>query len=519
MKDLKATVPYGVVFLTSMGVMILELVASRLVSKYLGNSLYTWTSVIGIVLGGISLGNALGGKLADRFPPERIVAPLLLAASLLTFLILILDLLVARIAQSSGFQGFPLGLLVRAILLITVLFFLPACALGTISPVMAKYALSQQTWVGRTVGGIYAFGSLGSILGTFLTGYLLIPLLGLSAIVLLVGILLALLAFLFEGVRVLSGGWAILLLALLICGAPRGWEQRTVSAPGETRRSLEAKDSAYSYIRVEDVERGGSRERILRLDALIHNRYDPLHPDILLYDYEKIFASLTRQVAEAVLGGQDFVTLTIGGGAFLFPAYLERHYPFSRHEVVEIDVEVIRTAFRYFDLPQNTRLGIFAMDGRAYVDRALGGGRYDFIYMDAFNSFSIPQQLTTREFAAKVFSLLGPRGVYLANCIDVLDEGGFLNAYLNTLRSVFPHVAVYKTPRSGPGQRATYILAGSRIPLAGETLSDEAGSAVAERLPEADLERLRARKGDVVLTDDYAPVENLIAPVFLRSVR
>ena len=81
MKRIKRTVPYIVVFISSMGIMIIELVASRLVSKYFGNSLYTWTGVIGVVLGGISLGNYIGGRLADRFEPKKIIVPLLLIAS------------------------------------------------------------------------------------------------------------------------------------------------------------------------------------------------------------------------------------------------------------------------------------------------------------------------------------------------------------------------------------------------------------------------------------------------------
>ena len=111
MKNALRFVPHAVVFVTSMGVMIVELVASRLVSKYLGSSLFTWTGVIGIVLGGISLGNWLGGILADRFPPRRLASVLLLASSLLTFLIIVLDLVVGRMTWALGTDGMTAGLL------------------------------------------------------------------------------------------------------------------------------------------------------------------------------------------------------------------------------------------------------------------------------------------------------------------------------------------------------------------------------------------------------------------------
>ena len=66
-------------------VMVIELVAGRVIAKHVGQSLYTWTSVIGIVLGGITLGNLIGGRLADRFDPRKVVALLFLFAALTCF--------------------------------------------------------------------------------------------------------------------------------------------------------------------------------------------------------------------------------------------------------------------------------------------------------------------------------------------------------------------------------------------------------------------------------------------------
>ncbi len=119
-----------------MGVMIIGLVASRLVSKYFGSSLYTWTGIIGVVLGGISLGNYLGGRLADRFAARKIIAILLLSASLLCFLILLLDVVLYRIMDRAAFASVNSGMLIRSLVFITFLFLLPSTALGTISPVI-----------------------------------------------------------------------------------------------------------------------------------------------------------------------------------------------------------------------------------------------------------------------------------------------------------------------------------------------------------------------------------------------
>jgi spermidine synthase len=512
MRRIARVLPHAVVFATSMGVMIVELVASRLVAKYLGNSLYTWTSVIGIVLGGISLGNWLGGKLADKFTPRRIIPLLLLACSILTFLIVALDLAVGRITRILGVEAFTMGILVRSVLLIVALFFLPSTALGTISPVMAKYALEQANGVGRTVGGIYAAGSLGSIAGTFLAGYVLIPLLGLTMNILLVGILLALLSLAMGGRRIFAGAWVVVLIALAATRAPDALARALTDEPGSGKRLVFADDSAYSFIQVTDRETPAGVERDLRLDALIHNKHDPANPDALLYEYERIYEALTREISPSS-------TLTLGGGAFTLPGYLARHYPKGRHVVVEIDPAVVDTAFRFFDLPRQTSIEIIRDDARAYVDRARGGKKFDIVYCDAFNAFSVPSHLTTREFSEKVASILAPGGAYLVNCIDIFDSGLFLNAFMNTLRAVFPEVSVYATRGSMGGSRSTFVIAAGARELGGETLRGPEGSEVGARIPPERMAALRERNGGLVLTDDHAPVETLMAPVFLGSVK
>jgi len=503
-----------------MGVMIIELMASRLVSKYFGSSLYTWTGIIGVVLGGISLGNFLGGRLADRYRPRTIIAWLLLAASLLTFLILILDLLLYRVLDRGSFSGVTATMVIRSVVLIVALFFLPSTALGTISPVMAKYALQDSTRVGNTVGSIYAVSAIGSIVGTFLAGFVLIPLLGITTIVVVVGGLLAGLALLMGPYRLVSTAWlgAVGLAAVFLYNPEYGF---ALYDPGRGEyRLLYASDSLYSHIQVRDLPRGAGRERQLIQDGLIHNRWDPDAPDELLYEYERIFDALTRERAAELEGsGRSLSTLTLGGGGCVYPTILQRRYPQSRNEVVEIDPEVLEIARRYFGLQPG--LELVAADARNHVHALVSREdrpRYDLVYIDAFNSFSVPYHLTTREFTAMLDRLLAEDGMLMTNCIDILSLGRFLNAYLNTLREVFPHVAVFHDPSHAESSRSTFVLAASRLALRQEVLEAPDGTVVGLRLPEASLEELRRRGGPMVLTDAHAPVENLIAPVFLRSV-
>jgi Flp pilus assembly protein TadD len=117
---------------------------------------------------------------------------------------------------------------------------------------------------------------------------------------------------------------------------------------------------------------------------------------------------------------------------------------------------------------------------------------------------------------------LAPDGVLLINLIDVFSEGGFLGAMVATIGEVFPNVAVLTigAPVSrDPDTRRTFVLAGWKGDLDLTGVEREAGGPVpVTRLTPAELADLRARESRV-LTDDWAPVENLLAPVVASSSR
>jgi len=529
LKGAKRYLPHGVVFVSSMGMMIVELVASRLIAKYFGDSLFTWAGIIGVILGGTSLGNFIGGRTADRHRPERAVPVLLLISSVLVFSILLVDLLLGRIVGEVGSIEVTAGYIFRSVLVIAVLFFLPSTALGTISPVMAKYAIESDEHVGNTVGGIYAVSSIGSIAGTFLAGFLLIPLFGIRTIVFVVALVLALLGLTMKGMKVILGTWAALIvLSLLFIPGVTGRVDALAGAAAAPEvsgddsredRILFADDSPYSYIEVKD-ENG---KRYLVMDGLIHNMHDLSNPDNLLYDYEKIFLCLTREREEETMG-RGLSTITLGGGAMTFPSYLTRHFSNGSHEVVEIDAEVVDVARRYFDAPDERSLKLHTADARNYVAAIRGKRSFDIVYLDAFNSFSVPYHLTTKEFTESIREILKPDGTLFVNAIDIIARekdsrtGGFLAAYYNTLRSVFPSVVLYADTSFSPGIRSTFVLAASESPLASGVLSDPDGTPIAHPLPDETLRVLEEKNGGMILTDDHAPVEKLMMPVFIDNI-
>jgi tetratricopeptide (TPR) repeat protein len=194
--------------------------------------------------------------------------------------------------------------------------------------------------------------------------------------------------------------------------------------------------------------------------------------------------------------------------------------------VVEIDPGVTKAATEAFGLDKGTTIETIHMDPRNYVDQLQKGGRtgktapkYDFIYEDALDDCAVPFQLLTKEFNDKVAGLLADDGVYMIHLLDSCQSGRLLGAVVNTIRETFPHVHVITTGQAGlPSLRRTSVVIAAKRQIDPQAILDEHSKHLKfSVLDESQVDALQARCGRVILTDDYAPVENLLAPVVRHS--
>jgi len=514
-------VPSGTVFLSSFCIMVLELVAARLIARHLGSSLYTWTAVIGVVLAGITIGNYLGGRIADRFQARKTLAVLFALSSVACVAAVILNNVVGE-----WLWLWRLGWRVLVFCHVSVVFLAPSMLLGSISPIVAKMALERGLPTGRTIGDIYAWGAAGSIAGTFATGYYLIPAIGTVAIVWTVAGGLLVLAILYWARLWILYVWAVVLVALMTMGlAPVGWAQDAGAGLSLREkpdpRIIYEDESPYCYIAVKRVSENLDR-RVFMQDKLMHSDIVMGNVLDLKYSYEQIHAAATHLLSQ---GRDKLSALVIGGGGYVFPRYLAQIWPGSRIDVVEIDPGVTEAAMQAFGLERDAPINTFTMDARAYVSQLLDHRRtendqtlYDFVYEDALNDYSIPYQLTTKEFNDKIRLILTDRGVYMVELIDIYDSGLLVGAFVSTLEQTFPYVYVVteNVPRSG---RSTFVLiaGGQTIDVEQLRRSEPVKNLDLWILSDADIETLKAKARGLVLTDDYAPVENLLAPVVLKD--
>ena len=360
--------PFLLVFLSNAAFMVFELAASRMATQHLGHSLYTWTTLLGVVLAGILLGNYVGGLLADRHVPGRLLTWLFGLSALACVAVPAADSTLGYSAALQGMSG------IRHIAVhIGTIFFLPAAFLGTIGPVAAKMALATGRRPGQALGAVYAAGALGALLGTFATGYVLIQWLWPYGTILALAALLAVAAALLSPRAIGAHAVAAVCLAALLVGLAK-WP--SLAWLGDVLRLREpmagpragggvdyVNHSQYSFI---TIHHGANpAERMMVLDQLEHSKGNITAPTDLQYEYMWIYRGV---VDRYFLDARPVSACLIGGGGFTFPHYLERTRPGSHIEVIEIDPAVTEAAHAAFGFPRATTVQVFTMDARNRIE-------------------------------------------------------------------------------------------------------------------------------------------------------
>ncbi|WP_370152511.1 fused MFS/spermidine synthase [Ferrovibrio sp.] len=500
---------YGLtLFLTSAAALVVEIVAGRMLAPYVGMSLYTWTAVIAVVLAGLSVGHWIGGRLA---------APQIAAATALRGIAAALALagltaagagpLLRLLAAWLGESGTPPLLLI--VLLAGGVFLLPSLFVGVVSPVLTKLAIDDMPQQqGPVIGRMFALGAAGSILGTLAAGYLFISWIGSAGTLLAVAALYLAFAVLFwlRGRKSFVAAPVIGLMVLASFGLAR--------QPGFAAPCLAESD--YYCIRVVDfAPQSGRPSAAMVLDHLAHSINDRDDPTLLYSPYLDFVARRT----EARLQGRPPKAYFIGGGAFTLPRAWAARFPAADLTVAEIDPAVTRVAAdaMWLDVAAPA-LRIIHADARSTLAGLPAGQRFDLILGDAFHDFSIPPHLVTREFHQLLLRRLAPGGAYAINVIDQSEDPRFTFALVKTMQQDFPVVEVWLDDESRRrGGRVTFVVLGlteaSPAPVMRAT---EPFPRIWLRWPPADLAARITADGLPVLTDDFAPVDRLMAGFLLR---
>jgi spermidine synthase len=409
--------------------MSLEIVGSRTLAPYFGNSVYVWGSLIGVFLTALSAGYTLGGRLADRWPSIHFLNALAVGASGLLLVIPHLArpccerLMAAGLAEKTGPLAGSLAL-----------FFLPSLLLGMVSPLAIRLVAVDVAGIGTTAGNLYALSTLGSIAGTLLTTFVLIPELGTKVIFKLLCACMAALPLLSLAHGVPARLTAAAGVALMIAAGVLT-EPPTIRLSSDQRITDEM-DSAYHHILVVDDIVFGTRS--LRFGQFYESviRTDPPYDSVVGYTDALHLGPLFAPSMKTVV--------FIGAGGGIAPRSFLEHYPGTRIEVVDVDAKVLEVSQKYFHLVPDPSMQLTAADGRMYVQRSAGS--YDVIILDAFTiGGRIPFHLTTQEYFGECKARLNPNGVFVMNVNSSLDgpRSPIFKSLHRTLKTVFPQLYIF----------------------------------------------------------------------------
>ncbi|MFO0799974.1 MAG: fused MFS/spermidine synthase [Gemmataceae bacterium] len=571
---------YAIVFLASFCGMALELAASRYIARHHGVSLFSWTGVIGVMLAGTCVGNFAGGIIADKvnrpgsgWNPRMVLGGLLVLAGGLIILVL-----VTRPILERGEAFATDGLVTQIVMWSFVLFFAPMAVLGTISPQVIRLAVPDAAHVGRVAGRVYAWSTTGAIAGTFATGYVLISGLGTDRTIIVATAVLALVSL--TVAPVWKDNTLLYLLSIVLGGVTGGVILTWGEGATEPNTVVQRDSNYYLIrvtTKLEPLASGDEPDPVLEgdpdtagykvlhnlnLDHLLHSTVDVRRPTYIYYKHEEIQIEFLRAARK---GNDAPKTLLIGGGGYTLPRAAMKLVPGTRMDVVEIDPEVTNVAYEFLGLKKHEHHRDVNMDGRQFVAEVAEKGSYELVIQDAVNDLSVPSHLMTKEYNDAVKRALKPDGAFLLTIIDSVEHGKVWRAAMATLEKTFKHVHLLASseppaaerpadPKAAAeyDERFAYWSAGRQVyviyasdkpldlaglkaateavvprpPAVWPTAKTAALGPAAMTVPEvpfwtklvapAVLEPFLAKEPGVILTDQYAPIDNLMAEVFRR---
>jgi spermidine synthase len=414
----------ALVFCAGAGSLATEIAAARLLAPYYGSSTVVWANVIGLVLASLSLGYWLGGRLADRRPHTRVLGAIVVAAAVLIAIVPfaakpLLDLSVEGLDELSA------GAVIGSFFGVLLLFAPPVTLLGMVAPFAIRLAIPDLGAAGTVAGRLYALSTIGSLLGTFLSALVTIPLIGTQRTLLASATLVAL-----AGTVLLGRRWVPLAVALAaLLAVPPGAVKKQSGLVDED-------ESLYQYIQV--VERGSVRRLYLNEGIAVHSvwRRDHVLTGGVWDTFLAVPLLLERPVGRVAILGNAGGTVARAYGRF---------YPRARIDGVELDPAVSKVGRRYFGMEDNPRLVVHDADARPFLRRT--DARYDLIIVDAYRPPYVPFYLATREFFRLARERLAPGGMIALNVATVPDDHRLAEAIAATVGSEFPQVLAWQPLR------------------------------------------------------------------------
>ncbi len=486
------------VFTTGAAIMMLEFAASRVMAPWFGTSTFVWGNIVGVILIALSLGYYVGGRVADKRPQPQSLAMIVMSAGIITsFLPIVLITFSQTFPYFFAIEGLGFfATIIGSFFTVTILFAIPIFLLGMVSPYAIRIATVKVETAGKVAGGLYAWSTLGSIIGTFASAFWLVPYIGsretiiLSAI-LLIGIATCLFGkpyWIFAALLLPIGIYAFIFQTPLIASASVIYEE----------------ESLYNYLKVQDsddmlkliVNEGLGVQSYYMKEGILTGEY---------YDYIALTPYLRNESTSA-----NVLVLGLAGGSIT--RQFDHYFPDYTLTGVEIDPAIVDIANTYFHLGEQD-ITVHVGDARQYIQQS--NETYNVIVVDAFaNEMYIPWHMTTKEFFHSLNEHLSDDGLVTFNIGSTSTNTNLMQAMIATLQTEFSEVAVTQVPGV-----YNYIVVASNSPLHPENLA----TVTDERKTVAEYfiggYTIQPSSTGMVLTDNRAPVESFTEQMVIEYIR
>jgi len=491
-----------IVFISGAVVMGVEIMASRLLAPYYGDSVYVWGSLIAVIMTALAIGYRRGGSKADKYSSLFGLTNIMFVAGVFIVMIPLSAPTVLELTRGLGLPPIYEPLLPSAILLSV-----PTIYLGMVSPYALRLSAKNLDEIGAVSGSLSSLNTVGSIVGTFLTVFFLVPNFGTREIITSMGIVLIAFSLINNSRRYFLA--VTLLLVILLIPGNILLGRLIVLGGGNT---IYRAETPYSSLSVVDSRLGNTRT--MYLNNVPHSAMYINGSATPVYRYTDYF--------NLAFGYNTNITrvLFIGGGGFSGPKQFLEDYPWVTVDVVEIDPVVVDVAYRFFNVSEaNPKLNIYVMDGRKFLEDA---NVYDLIVLDAYSHTYVPFHLMTNEFMELVDGHLSRNGVLVANIIGSLvgDTSDLLWSMVNTARQNIRYIDLYGTRSHIPDSIIQNIcMIASKQEIIPDLVKMNLESIAASRHIRYLANRYTGELSlnALILSDNYAPVEDMLNPVTLTS--
>ena len=479
------------VFGTGFVVLVLEMAASRLLAPYFGASIFIWANIIGIILIALALGYWYGGRLADRKPSLTLLMKITIMAGIYVSVVPFVYRMLAPVVLDSFSQN-AYSLSFGAFILILCLFAPPVFLLGMVSPFGVRLATSAVEKTGSSAGSLYAWSTVGSIVGTFITAFVAIPYIGTQETIFISAAILLLLGAL---------GWrkSVLLLIFIPVGLFALLSLSTIFfANGKIRPRTDVvyeRETPYQFIQV--LERNNERLLITNEGHALQSVY--MKNSVFTghyFDYLTLLPPTIRKTGQSL--DVLFIGVAGGTGARLYEQVYGSDYDLTMTGV-DIDPGLIEAGRKYFELG-SLPITIHIADGRSFLRQQTK--KYDIVVVDVYtNQMAIPFHLATKEFFTLVADHLQSNGALVINFVAPNKNSTLFSSFLRTLATAFPTVSFIRQPNA-----VNYLVMASQTPLDFENAVYPASvRPIAEGI-NGSVEFYRP-VGGLVFTDNRAPIE------------